>query len=128
MKEIEGVIQRLLQTRDQSHLFHWNTKSYAAHEALGGFYDAILGHTDRFFEAYKGKYPEIFMRKAKIPFTVISEPMVSAETMASYFTDFNKFLASTAETLSAKGDSDLEHIILDMQNETNKLLFLLQLK
>lgn len=128
MKDIENVIQRLLQTRDQSHIFHWNTKSYAAHVALGGFYDAMLGHIDRFFEAYKGKYPETFMRKAKIPFTIISEPMVSAETMISYFNDFNKFLAMTAETISSKGDSDLEHIILDMQNETNKILYLLQLK
>lgn len=128
MKDIENIIQRLLQTRDQSHMFHWNTKSYAAHIALGGFYDAMLGHIDRFFEAYKGKYPEIFTRKAKIPFTIISEPMVNAETMASYFNDFNGFLSGVAETISAKGDSDLEHIILDMQNETNKLLYLLQLK
>jgi DNA-binding ferritin-like protein len=128
MKDIENVIQRLLQTRDQSHMFHWNTKSYAAHEALGDFYDALLGHIDRFFEAYKGKYPEIFMRKAKIPFNVVSEPMVTADVMVGYFNDFNKFLAMTGETLSSKGDGDLEHIILDMQNETNKLLFLLQLK
>lgn len=128
MKQLEGTIQRLLQTRDQSQMFHWNTKSYAAHVALGGFYDSILDATDKFFEASKGKYPEVFMRKAKIPFSVVSEPNVGPETMIPYFTDFNGFLDGVCKELESTGDLDLQDIILDMKNATNKLLYLLTLK
>lgn len=128
MKQLEGTIQRLMQTRDQSQIFHWNTKSYAAHVALGGFYDSLLGSIDAFFEASKGKYPDVFMRKAKIPFSVVSEPNVGAEAMIPYFTEFNGFLDGVCKELESTGDLDLQDIVLDMKNATNKLLYLLSLK
>ncbi len=128
MTQLEGTIQRLLQTRDQSQMFHWNTKSYAAHVALGGFYDSLLDSIDAFFEASKGKHPEVFSRKAKIPFSVVSEPNVGAETMIPYFADFNGFLDGVCKELESTGDLDLQDIVLDMKNATNKLMYLLSLK
>ena len=73
-------------------------------------------------------YPDLFTRKAKIPFSVVSEPNVTAETMIPYFTDFNGFLDGVCKELEASGDLDLQDIILDMKNATNKLLYLLSLK
>ena len=128
MPQLEGTIQRLLQTRDQSHMFHWNTKSYAAHVALGGFYDSLLDSIDALFEAAKGKHPDMFTRKAKIPFSVVSEPNVSTETMIPYFTEFNQFLDGVCKEFESTSDLDLQDIVLDMKNATNKLLYLLNLK
>lgn len=128
MAQLEATIQRLLQTRDQAHMFHWNTKSYAAHVALGGFYDSLLASMDAFFEACKGKNQEVFSKKAKIPFAVISEPNITPEAMVPYFMDFNSFLEGVCREFEASGDLDLQDIILDMKNQTNKLLYLLSLK
>lgn len=128
MQQLESTIQRLIQTRTQAQFFHWNTKSYAAHVALGKYYDDISGFTDTFFEAFKGKHPEVFTRKSKIPFSVVSEPNVGVDSMVPFFADFNQFLDGVCKELESTGDLDLQDIILDIKNATNGLLYLLSLK
>lgn len=128
MIHLEKTIQMLLQTRDQSHAFHWATKSYSAHSALGSFYSDLLDSTDEFLEAYMGKHPESLMRAAKIPLSISIEPNANPEGMIKYFLQFNGYLDGLCSELVESGDGDLEHIVLDMKNATNKLLYLLKLK
>lgn len=48
-----------------AHVHHWNTSSYAEHQALGAFYDELADLADRYVEAVlleKGKI--IFSEKA----------------------------------------------------------------
>ena len=55
----EKLISTLLASRDQAHIFHWQTKgsgSFAAHMALNAYYDAIPAMIDALVEAYQGKY------------------------------------------------------------------------
>jgi len=55
----EKLISTLMASRDQAHIFHWQTKgpgSFAAHMALGAYYEAVPGMTDALVEAYQGKY------------------------------------------------------------------------
>lgn len=55
----EKLISTLMASRDQAHIFHWQTKgpgSFAAHMALGAYYEAIPDMTDALVEAYQGKY------------------------------------------------------------------------
>lgn len=42
--------------RDVAHSVHLNTRSYAKHVALQGFYEGIIDLADKFAEAYQGKY------------------------------------------------------------------------
>jgi hypothetical protein len=42
--------------RDVTHSVHLNTRSYAKHVALNEFYRAIVKLSDKFAEAYQGKY------------------------------------------------------------------------
>lgn len=54
----EKLISTLLASRDQAHIFHWQTKgpgSYAAHIALNTFYDEIIVLVDGLVESYQGK-------------------------------------------------------------------------
>lgn len=46
----------LFLARDVAHSVHLNTRSYAKHVALNGFYEGIVDLTDKFLEAYQGKY------------------------------------------------------------------------
>jgi DNA-binding ferritin-like protein len=55
----EKLISTLMASRDQAHIFHWQTTgegSYAVHKALGKYYDVIPDMLDSLVEAYQGKY------------------------------------------------------------------------
>jgi len=49
-------IGTLFLARDVAHSTHLSTRSYAKHKALQKFYIGIVDVTDKFAEAYQGKY------------------------------------------------------------------------
>lgn len=53
---VKGFVTALFRMRDQAHKQHLATRSYAAHKALGEFYEEILEALDEFIESYQGKY------------------------------------------------------------------------
>jgi hypothetical protein len=56
MEELASI---LFHSRTQAHIFHLGVSgpgSYAAHVALQGYYDEIVGLTDGLVESYQGKY------------------------------------------------------------------------
>lgn len=56
---IDQLIARAFEARNCTHLEHWNTKSYAAHQALGDFYDEIIDLVDSLVEAYQGAFGKV---------------------------------------------------------------------
>lgn len=50
------MISVLLCSQTQVHIFHLQTKSYAEHKALQGYYEGIDGLVDTLVESYQGKY------------------------------------------------------------------------
>lgn len=55
----EKLISTLMASRDQAHIFHWQTTgpgSFAAHMALNSYYDAIPELVDSLVETYQGKH------------------------------------------------------------------------
>jgi len=55
----EKLISTLMTSRDQAHIFHWQTVgpgSYAAHKALGKYYEAVPDMLDALVESYQGKH------------------------------------------------------------------------
>lgn len=55
----EKLISTLLASRDQAHIFHWQTTgpgSFAAHMALNAYYDAVPTLVDALVESYQGKH------------------------------------------------------------------------
>lgn len=59
---IGQFVAMLFLARDLAHIEHLRVRgagSYAAHQALGGFYDAIVGLADSLIEAYQGRTGEI---------------------------------------------------------------------
>jgi DNA-binding ferritin-like protein len=45
---------KMLAVRDQGHIFHWQTRSYARHKAFGNFYEDYLDLVDTLAEAVMG--------------------------------------------------------------------------
>ena len=53
---IEELIAKVFAAREAAHLEHWRTKSYAQHQALGEFYEGIIGQIDELVECYQGNF------------------------------------------------------------------------
>lgn len=50
------MISILLHSRNQIHVLHLQTKSFAEHKALNEYYDGIVDLIDGLVESYQGKY------------------------------------------------------------------------
>jgi hypothetical protein len=46
----------LMAVRQNAHILHLASKSYAEHKALGSFYEALVDLTDTLIETYQGQY------------------------------------------------------------------------
>jgi hypothetical protein len=60
---LESVAAKLTYFHEQLHLLHWQTKSYAEHQALGSLYDYVHDFKDGVIEklmGYTGKRPSIY--------------------------------------------------------------------
>ena len=56
MSKMPELISLLFEARNQAHILHLKTKSYAQHVALGGYYDSLVGFADSLAENYQGRY------------------------------------------------------------------------
>jgi len=114
----------LLAIRDQAHLFHWQTKSYAEHVALGEFYETFIDKVDSLMENIIAK-------------TARPEISNGTITLSGYGTEsLNAFLLKTKTTLktemleaiSPKNNEEIWNIVEELKAMVNKLEYLLTLK
>ena len=60
---LESVAAKLTYFHEQLHLLHWQTQSYAEHQALGALYDYVHDFKDGVVEklmGYMGKRPSVY--------------------------------------------------------------------
>lgn len=56
---ISELVTRVFTRRDQAHLAHWATQSYAEHVALDEFYNGVVGALDDIVENFQGCFKPI---------------------------------------------------------------------
>jgi hypothetical protein len=96
---------RVLCTGIAAQFMHWSTKSYAAHKALGDYYEALPGLVDTVVEAYQGCYGLVGKFVARM-----DPPRgMSGEAMASYFDDVKAYVEKQREKLPER--SELQNAI-----------------
>lgn len=86
--DVVDMIATLLNSRNQAHVFHWQTKSqssFAEHMALGTYYDEIVEKIDNIVESYQGKYEIITGYK-----TIKTVDYKSTEQVISYFKELDE--------------------------------------
>ena len=101
----EKLISTLMASRDQVHIFHWQTTgpgSFAAHKALNDYYDEIPDIVDSLVEAYQGKHGIV---KGYEPAEKFDE--YSKETVLKYF----KALSTYVERVYTKFPKEDSNII-----------------
>ncbi len=106
---LEGIASKLTYFHEQLHLLHWQTTSYAEHQALGGLYDYVHDFKDGVIEklmGYTGKRPSSIKMEALSsaqPTAVVAELMSFASSLKSY-AENNGFhdIANLADALSGE--------------------------
>lgn len=64
---LESIAAKLTYFHEQLHLIHWQTSSYAEHQAVGGLYDYVHDFKDGLIEklmGYTGKRPGPYKMEA----------------------------------------------------------------
>lgn len=56
MEPYATFIGTLMQSRNQAHIYHLQSNSYAQHVALQGYYEGIVELIDGLVESYQGRY------------------------------------------------------------------------
>ena len=119
-----SIITMFLGIQSQFKVLHWQTQSYARHQAYGEAYDTFSDMTDKFMEVYMGKYGRIALEKDdSIVLTNIGE--MNQDEFLETITDF---LLSLNNQLNPQRDSDLLNLRDELLAAVNKLKYLLTLK
>ena len=103
--------------------YHWQTKSYAEHEALGEYYNKFNDLNDRLVETYQGKTNERIKFSAELRPGIMN--YADKEIVKS---EVNKQADRINEAYKLiEGQIDLESILEDMQEATSQLSYHLSL-
>ncbi len=106
---VDTIAGKLTYFHEQLHLLHWQTTSYAEHQALGGLYDFVHDFKDGVVEkimGYTGKRPGVFKIPALsscTPESCVSD-LLSFATQLKRYGDMNGFhdIGNLADTLSGE--------------------------
>ncbi len=117
-------IKNLLTILNQLKVYHWQTTSYAQHQALGGAYDALNGLIDQFIEVYMGKYGRIEAKGGSSTVDLFNTDQLPVDGFVNNAVEYIVAL----EIPDKNADTDLMNIRDEMLAELNKLKYLLTLE
>ena len=106
---LETIAGKLTYFHEQLHLTHWQTKSYAEHQALGGLYDYVQDFKDGVIEklmGYTGKRPAAYKIEAlsATDSTVVVTALMDFASNLKRYAESNSFhdIANLADALSGE--------------------------
>jgi hypothetical protein len=104
---ISDLLALLFHSRDFAHRAHLRTTSYAAHMALGDFYEELPELIDSFTEAYQGRYGIVDIPYVSAPSSATADP---CETLQEHL----RLVEAVRHTALTKTDSALQSKIDDI--------------
>ena len=122
-KTMIDFIQNNMNFLNDVQSYHWQTKSYAEHEALGEYYNKFNELNDRLVETYQGKINE------RVKFSAELRPgIMNYADKKIVKSEVNKQADRINEAYKqVEGQIDLESILEDMQEATSQLSYHLSL-
>jgi len=121
----EELVIKFVGMQQQFRMLHWQTKSYAKHNAYGGIYESLDGLIDEFIETYMGKYGRVTFENGEG--TIVLKNTESLD-LNSFIKENISWLKSLTQKLNPENDSDLLNIRDEVMASLNKLRYLLTLK
>ena len=122
-KTMIDFIQNNMNFLNDVQSYHWQTKSYAEHEALGEYYNKFNELNDRLVETYQGKINE------RIKFSAELRPGIKNYADKEILKSEVNMQADRINEAykQVQGQIDLESILEDMQEATSQLSYHLSL-
>lgn len=121
---MHDVVRDMLQMQNQFRIFHWQTKSYAAHKALGKAYEALDGLVDTFVETALGR-AEANLCNGHMDITLFDSKELDFCTAVE---TYKCFLVDVTSKVNPATDSDLLNIRDEMLGVLNHTCYLLKLQ
>jgi len=116
----EEIAGKLTFFHEQTHLIHWQTRSFAEHTALGNFYDYLQDFKDEVVEKLMGY---IGKRIQSLKIDAI-DPKADSMKIADEVMKFSKDLENYGDTAKF---GDISNLAQALSGETAKLKYLLTL-
>lgn len=120
---MHDAVRDLLQMQNQLRIFHWQTKSYAAHKALGKAYETLDDLIDSFVETALGR-PEVSLCNGHMDITLFDSKELDICTAMN---TYKSFLIEISSKVNAETDADLLNIRDEMLGVLNHTCYLLKL-
>ncbi len=119
MPPVVKFISILLSSREQAHIFHLQSPSYAQHKALQGYYEDIVDLIDTYVESYQGRYG--VLKGYKFSNTILED-----DSTVSYFMGVQKFVDEIRGQLPQDGElnNTIDEIAGLISSTVYKLKFL----
>jgi len=117
---LESVAAKLTYFQIQLQFIHWQTKSFAEHQALGKLYDFVDGFKDDVVEKMMG-----YANRRLKPFKV--EPITEVDCVA-VINSLLAFAYNLIEWAEANHYCDIENLAQSLSGEAAKTKYLLTLK
>tara|TARA_B100001287_G_C22626614_1_gene502851 strand:+ start:423 stop:785 length:363 start_codon:yes stop_codon:yes gene_type:complete len=117
----EQIVRYTLEYSNQIRYYHWQTNSFAQHEALGKFYDGISGTLDTLVEIWSGRLGNIKVDQGSVElvdYTDVESIIESAEALRQAWETFG-------DTIKY---GDVKDQIDDLVTLINQTIYLLRLK
>ncbi len=112
------MVCNILHSRNQAHVFHLQTQSFAEHNALNNYYDGVVDLFDGIIESYQGKYGIIKNFK-----TFKIEQYKNCKKTISYF---EKLLDIIDENRESIEDTYIQNQIDTIQELINSTIYKLK--
>ena len=122
--ENSELILKFVEIQQQLRFLHWQTKSYAKHQAYGQVYENLNELIDTFVETCMGKHG----RPSYQGGYTIQGKDIDEISIQEFIDESVSFFIGLSEKLDSKTDTDLLNIRDEMMGEFNKLKYLLTLK
>lgn len=117
----EELLCEMLEASAQAKVFHWQTSSFAEHEAMGEFYEGFNDLMDKFIEAYQGCYGRIMLGcELEVKPYTMDAPM-------TFMSEFKEYVSGEARML-VMGNSALLNILDEIKALTDQTLYRLTFK
>jgi len=115
---VMAFVMHLLHSATNAHIQHWTTRSFAAHEALGFFYEKMPVLLDDFVETLQGKYGLLhdFIADYKLP----------ADNPIDYLQSLSEEVATLRREKRFPQDSELQNEVDNIANLINSTLYKLR--
>ena len=114
--DVGELILTLLHSATNTHILHWQTKSYAEHKALGTFYEELPELVDSLVEAIQGRYDTTIQFPATYHVPA-SNGKRELHDLSEYFEEKRQILPQ---------DSEIQNLADSIQELIDSTLYLLR--